>query len=178
MTQKTRSLRLHFAANLASGAQGRSACRRMSWLISPASTTPSSVRLSAASATSRSTTSSARPTRAAACGVNRSTVLRAIKSGRISGQRDDAGVWTVEPAELHRIFPPAPAEAAPKAVQQDAQADALVALLREQLSEMRSDRDAWREQAQRLISALPKPASEPAEAKKPRTWWQRLRSTA
>ena len=50
---------------------------------------------------------------AKATGLNRSTILRAIKSGRISGTRDDMGAWTVEPVELHRIFPPAEAE--PKA---------------------------------------------------------------
>ena len=50
---------------------------------------------------------------AQATGLNRSTILRAIKSGRISGTRDDLGAWTVEPVELHRIFPPAEAE--PKA---------------------------------------------------------------
>jgi hypothetical protein len=37
------------------------------------------------------------------------------------------------------------------------------------LADMQSDRDAWRDQAQRL--ALPKP--EP----KPMTWWRWLRST-
>ncbi len=82
---------------------------------------------------------------AQASGVNRSTVLRAIKSGKISGQRDGQGAWTVEPVELHRVFPPA--EAMPKAVPQhaqpDAQVDALVGELRAQLAEMRGQRDAW-----------------------------------
>jgi uncharacterized protein YbjQ (UPF0145 family) len=58
---------------------------------------------------------------AQACGVNRSTILRAIKGGRISGARDQAGAWTVEPVELRRVFPPtsiafASASAAPKAM--------------------------------------------------------------
>ena len=35
---------------------------------------------------------------AAACGINRSTVLRALKSGKISGTRDEAGAWHVEAA--------------------------------------------------------------------------------
>jgi excisionase family DNA binding protein len=88
-------------------------------------------------------------------GLNRSTILRAIKNGRISGQRNDLGSWEVEPVELHRVFPPAEAE--PEAVPQAAQADALVALLREQLADMRGQRDAWQEQAQRLALAAPKP---------------------
>ena len=41
---------------------------------------------------------------AQATGLNRSTILRAIKSGRISGVRDNQGAWTVEPVELHRVF--------------------------------------------------------------------------
>jgi hypothetical protein len=34
----------------------------------------------------------------------------AIKNGRISGQRDDTGAWSVEPVELHRVFPLAEAK--------------------------------------------------------------------
>jgi hypothetical protein len=111
---------------------------------------------------------------ASACGVNRSTILRAIKSGRISGQRDDSGAWSVEPVELHRVFPVAPAEAAPRAVPQDAQADAQVAALLAQLAEMRAQRDAWQCVAERLTSALPRPAPKPAEKAKRQTFWQWL----
>lgn len=109
---------------------------------------------------------------AQACGVNRSTILRAIKSGRISGQRDELGAWSVEQVELHRVFPPAPAEATPRAVPQDAQVDAQVAALLAQLAEMRSQRDAWQGIAERLTSALPKPVPEPTTAPK-RRWWKR-----
>jgi len=111
---------------------------------------------------------------ASACGVNRSTILRAIKSGRLSGQRDELGAWLVEPVELHRVFPPASAEAAPKAVPQDAQADAQVAALLAQLAEMRAQRDAWQGIAERLTSALPKPVPKPAERAKRQTFWQWL----
>jgi hypothetical protein len=41
---------------------------------------------------------------AVATGLNKTTVLRAIKSGRISGTKDDTGQWHVEPVELHRVF--------------------------------------------------------------------------
>ena len=46
---------------------------------------------------------------AAACGLNKTTVLRAIKSGKITGTKDEHGGWHVEPGELHRIYPPADA---------------------------------------------------------------------
>jgi hypothetical protein len=42
-----------------------------------------------------------------AIGRNKSTVLRAIRRGTISATRDPAnGSWLIEPAELHRVFPP------------------------------------------------------------------------
>jgi flagellar motility protein MotE (MotC chaperone) len=43
---------------------------------------------------------------AAAVGRNRSSILRAIKAGKISAVRDEAtGEWRIEPAELHRLYP-------------------------------------------------------------------------
>ena len=43
---------------------------------------------------------------ATAVGRNRSSILRAIKAGKISAVRDDAsGEWRIEPAELHRLYP-------------------------------------------------------------------------
>ena len=42
---------------------------------------------------------------ATACGVNRSTILRAIKSGRISASKDELGAWVLEPVEVHRVYP-------------------------------------------------------------------------
>jgi hypothetical protein len=48
---------------------------------------------------------------AAAAGRNRSSVLRAIKAGKISAVRDEATAeWRIEPAELHRIYPVANAQ--------------------------------------------------------------------
>ena len=44
---------------------------------------------------------------AAAIGLNKTSILRAIKSGKISGTKDALGQWWVEPAELHRVPKPA-----------------------------------------------------------------------
>ena len=44
---------------------------------------------------------------AAATGLNKTSILRAIKSGKISGTKDVLGQWWVEPAELHRLPKPA-----------------------------------------------------------------------
>lgn len=43
---------------------------------------------------------------AKATGKNIATITRAIKSGKISASKDGSGAWRIEPAELHRIFPP------------------------------------------------------------------------
>ena len=44
-------------------------------------------------------------TAAKATGLNKSTILRAIKGGQISGTKDPFGEWRIEPVELHRVYP-------------------------------------------------------------------------
>ena len=105
---------------------------------------------------------------AAATGVNRSTIYRAWKAGRLSATRTDTGQIEVEPAELFRVFPPIASqqgaqEAAPygatessrpdnalqdNALERDVQQlrDALAAM-REDRDATRVDRDAWRDLA-------------------------------
>jgi hypothetical protein len=39
--------------------------------------------------------------------LNKTTILRAVKAGKITG--NEHGGWHVEPAELHRVYPPADA---------------------------------------------------------------------
>jgi hypothetical protein len=115
---------------------------------------------------------------AAACGLDKSTVRRAVRSGRVSGTRDDLGVWHVEPVELHRVFPPAArtegdTTAVPRDAPGDAAAvttDALVAELRAVIADLRQDRDHWRsafENAQRL---LPPPSHQGNAASAPTPW--------
>lgn len=104
---------------------------------------------------------------AEAAGVSRSTMLRAIKKGKISAVRNETGGFEIDLSELCRVWPDASLNTsmtqgdAPKKID-DAADEATILLLRAQLEaerqltdELRSDRDAWREQAQRL--ALPKP---------------------
>jgi hypothetical protein len=40
-----------------------------------------------------------------AVGRGKPAILKAIKSGRISAQKDDNGQWQIDPAELHRVYP-------------------------------------------------------------------------
>ena len=115
-------------------------------------------------------------TAANACGVNKSTVLRAIKAGKVSATRNEHGEWQIDPAEMHRVYPPV---AATDAVQQGEQrhalaplrdrTDELVAQLREQLADMRNERDrartdadTWRTafEQERTQRALPAPGND------------------
>jgi hypothetical protein len=109
-----------------------------------------------------------------ATGCAKSTILRAIKAGRISATRDDVGQWQIEPSELFRVFP---ALAIPGAtlqtppIERDATTDMLVAELRQVISDLRQDRDRWREALEREQVAhaatqrllLPSPATPPEQ---------------
>jgi hypothetical protein len=41
-----------------------------------------------------------------AVGRTKNTILKAIKRGAISASRDERGGWCIDPAELHRVYPP------------------------------------------------------------------------
>lgn len=43
---------------------------------------------------------------AAAVGMTRQGIIKAIKTGRISAEKDQNGAWTIEPVELHRVYAP------------------------------------------------------------------------
>jgi len=45
---------------------------------------------------------------ARAIGKSKSTVLRAVSSGKISSDKDAHGQYRIAPAELHRVYPAAP----------------------------------------------------------------------
>ena len=103
-------------------------------------------------------------------GVSKSTIWRACKVGRVSFKRTETGEFQIDAAELHRVFPfhamgengkmnrhatgVAQAEAAILEARIAALKD-MAELMREQIEDVRKDRDAWRAQAeanQRLVS--------------------------
>lgn len=47
---------------------------------------------------------------AKATGKNKTTIQRAIKTGKISAIKGDSGSYEIDPSELHRVFPPADAQ--------------------------------------------------------------------
>ena len=44
-------------------------------------------------------------TAAKATGKAKSTILRALESGKLSAEKDVDGAYSIDPAELHRVFP-------------------------------------------------------------------------
>ena len=43
---------------------------------------------------------------AIAVGMSKPAIFKAIKSGKISASKDHNGHWYIQPAELHRVYPP------------------------------------------------------------------------
>jgi hypothetical protein len=128
-------------------------------------------------------------TAATAAAVNKSTILRAIRSGKISATRTEQGIWSIDPAELHRVYPPR-SEARPGATRQHAtDADKLLEaqiaglrdvaeLLRAQLEDVRADRDHWRGQAESMTRQIADQRERQPTADQRRPWWRRLRQSA
>lgn len=97
-------------------------------------------------------------------GRNRTSILRAIKRGEITGSKDAEGNWTVDAAELSRVYGAQSQRPTPT----DAHADARVAELRAVIEDLRRDRDRWHaafEAVQRRLPA-PTPAAAQGDAHK------------
>lgn len=110
-------------------------------------------------------------------GKNIATITRAIKSGKISAQKDASGAWRINASELHRMFPmnaqdlrkpKMQSDARPLQEQSKIQTSTLeqeLAALRErvaaqselleeradQISDLKEDRDRWRQQASIIL---------------------------
>ncbi len=87
--------------------------------------------------------------------VSKSTILRAIRAGRLSAGRTDDGGYAIDPAELFRVYPPH--NGARDSTHHDGTAmhlQQLVDILREQLVETRADLDRWRSMAESVARQL------------------------
>lgn len=113
---------------------------------------------------------------AKAAGKSKSTINRAIKTGKLSATRHDDGSYSIDASELSRAFQigtPGSSEwinAAPLAelartAALEAENTALRAALdreREIANDLMVDRDAWKQQATALLAAPPR---------KRHSWW-------
>lgn len=117
---------------------------------------------------------------AKATGKSKATISKAIKSGRISAEKGETGAFAIDPSELHRVYPVTVSSGqkeTPEATKVNGKDDGLVRELQTRLeaaqerladketviSDLREDRDKWRQQATALL-----------EDKRPRSFWARL----
>ena len=126
------------------------------------------------------------------CGRGKTTLLRAVRSGRLSAERDEtAGTWLIEPSELARAFPPGPAsEPVHGAPRTERNGEDRTAVLEARLAEIiesqrlrddviadlreRLDRsEAERREAQARVAAL-LTDQRPAVPDSPRSPWRRF----
>ena len=70
---------------------------------------------------------------AKATGKSKTTVQRAIKTGKISAEKDDFGRYRIDPAELHRVFTPV-SDDEPEEQGETGERTGEIALLREQMA--------------------------------------------
>ena len=115
---------------------------------------------------------------AKATGISKMTIQRALKAGRISGEKDETGAYSLDPSEVHRVFPLATERDRLRDVAQGrdspdvalqvatARLEAENTSLKVMLEDMRTERDRWHAQAERL--ALVSPVITPAPAR--RSW--------
>ena len=129
---------------------------------------------------------------ATATGLNTATITRAIKKGRISATKSDTGAWQIDPAELHRVFPPLASKALQQGgVQGDARAvqeesKSTNNALQGELDTMRERLAAAEQRAavaealaeergkrlDQLVPLLPKAAPIPTPDVRP--WWRKI----
>lgn len=114
---------------------------------------------------------------------SKTTLHRAIKSGTISAHKAPDGSYSIDPSELHRVFPPVPSVTGTEPLHRndaERQSNTLEtlriqlelqekerqrerALLQETIADLREDRDRWRQQATALL-----------EDKRPKSFIRRL----
>lgn len=93
---------------------------------------------------------------AKATGKSKTTIHRALKSGKISATKTDSGAYAIEPAELHRVFPIVPEEQnAERSTESDAEHPRNnLGTLRIQLESMEKERERERQQLQEMVADL------------------------
>ena len=118
---------------------------------------------------------------AVAAARSRSTILRAIQTGRLSAARDaTTGSWAIEPAELFRVYPVADRhvlDSAPHPVEGGSDATALIAAKDALIAEQRAVIDDLRRRLDRADERLTvlltdqRAATPAATAASRRAWW-------
>ena len=117
---------------------------------------------------------------AKAVGKSKTTIHRAIKSGKISALKLDSGAYSIDPSELHRVFQVGTPEHTKRNGTKHPETTSGTADIRlemiekerdrerqqleETIADLREDRDKWRQQATALL-----------EDKRSKSLWARLK---
>lgn len=115
---------------------------------------------------------------AKAVGKSKATISKALKTGKITGHKNEDGSYTIDPSELHRVYPPAPSETVQSeryetpsepGVNHSELIELRVKLqaAQERIADLQEDRDHWRQQANRLLSSPPREDA-------PKGFWKRV----
>ena len=99
-------------------------------------------------------------------GKSKATISRAVTSGRMSAQKNEAGALQIDPSELFRVFEAKQnatvqrtenIDATDELKRQNEKLETELASMKRLLDEMVQARDDWKRQAQTLANILPKP---------------------
>mgnify|MGYP002712666046 CR=1 FL=1 len=113
-------------------------------------------------------------------GKSKSTINRAIKTGKLSAARHEDGSYSIDPAELARAFDVEPSTCAKRSdaepdgtrlLERIAALEAMLSREREISDDLKEDRDRWRQQATALLTD-----QRPTTAAVVRWWRWRRRS--
>lgn len=127
-----------------------------------------------------------------AVGISRHGIIKAIRDGRISGKKNNKGEWSIEPAELFRVYTPVNQDNSEQVKDNSSQntpnsspsiqlentrlqaelkaAEKRIADLEEDKRDLRDQRDSWQTQAQQLLLKSPQ---KPVGGNKRFLWWKR-----
>lgn len=92
-----------------------------------------------------------------ATGMSKATISRALKSGKISGVKGEDGSYSIDPAELHRVFPAVSRNSdVQQVMEQSAKPEMLggTVVLHRELEVLREERSRERAQLERQIEDL------------------------
>ena len=89
-----------------------------------------------------------------ATGRRKSTIHNAIKKGRISAQKDDLGKWRIDPAELHRVYPPVSSNDTKGIANERGETHNETGVLEAKFEALKEERERERQQLEKTIEDL------------------------
>ena len=106
---------------------------------------------------------------AKAVGKSKATISKAIKSGRMSAAKKEDGSYSIDPSELHRVYPPTPTSTIYREQYETPQETIVnptelielrvkLEAAHKRIEDLEEDREEWRKQATRLLSHTPQPS--------------------